>query len=197
MYDTGDAYVPYGQSLELADGLRPLKAVAEPGALAQWVGVVALLGHTDTVFPAGTVAARPFRREGMRCFGPGVADMKGGLVLAAMAMETCAARQRPFQELRLLVCADEEVRLRAPAGAEHQVHVAEALVVRPSLRREAEHERRDHREPREPALAPSNRGVHLAARGCVQSRRSNLLEPANQRSQHLVLFVAFDPRVRG
>ena len=40
--------------------------------------------------PAGTVAERPFRREGDRCFGPGVADMKGGLVLAAMAMEAFA-----------------------------------------------------------------------------------------------------------
>ena len=91
-------------------------------------GVVALLGHTDTVFPVGTVAARPFRREGMRCFGPGVADMKGGLVLAAMAMEACAARRRPFQELRLLVCADEEVRLRAPAVSAHAAGARAALV---------------------------------------------------------------------
>jgi glutamate carboxypeptidase len=92
-------------------------------------GVVALLGHTDTVFPAGTVAARPFRREGMRCFGPGVADMKGGLVLAAMAMERLAARpERPFSELRFLICADEETRLRAPAATEPARGTAAALV---------------------------------------------------------------------
>ena len=72
---------------------------------------VALLGHTDTVFPLGTVAERPFRRQGDRCYGPGVADMKGGLVLAVMAMERSARRPRPFRELRLLVCADEETRL--------------------------------------------------------------------------------------
>ena len=78
-------------------------------------GLVALLGHTDTVFPDGTVAERPFRRDGMRCFGPGVADMKGGLVVAAMALELCAAGSRPFAELRLLLCADEETRIRAPA----------------------------------------------------------------------------------
>ena len=80
------------------------------------------------MFPAGTVAARPFRRQRLRCFGPGVADMKGGLVLAAMAMEACAARLRPFQELRLLVCADEEVRLRAPAVSAHAAGARAALV---------------------------------------------------------------------
>ncbi|MDX6547540.1 MAG: glutamate carboxypeptidase [Gaiellales bacterium] len=89
---------------------------------------VALLGHTDTVFPLGTVAERPFRRVGMRCFGPGVADMKGGLVLAAMVMEAFADRPRPFSELRLLICADEEVRLRAPAVAAHASDAAAALV---------------------------------------------------------------------
>ena len=89
---------------------------------------VALLGHTDTVFPLGTVADRPFRREGMRCFGPGVADMKGGLVLAATAMEAFATRPRPFSELRLVICADEEVRLRAPAVCVHAADAAAALV---------------------------------------------------------------------
>jgi glutamate carboxypeptidase len=80
---------------------------------------VSLLGHTDTVFPVGTAAARPFGREGDRCLGPGVADMKGGLVLAAAAVERLAAApRRPFSELRLLLCADEEIRLRAPAACD-------------------------------------------------------------------------------
>ena len=79
---------------------------------------VALLGHPDTVFPAGTTARWRFARDGDRCTGPGVADMKGGLVLAAMAMERLAAlpRRGRSRELRLLICADEEVRLRAPAA---------------------------------------------------------------------------------
>jgi glutamate carboxypeptidase len=55
--------------------------------------------------------------------------MKGGLVLAAMAVERLAAMpERPFSELRLLICADEEVRLRAPAAAEHARGSAAALV---------------------------------------------------------------------
>jgi glutamate carboxypeptidase len=107
------------------DGPARSLAVTLPGDGGH---TVALLGHTDTVFPLGTAAARPPRRHGGRLFGPGVADMKGGLVLAAMAMEACAARGRPFRELRFLICADEEVRLRAPAVAELAREAAAALV---------------------------------------------------------------------
>ena len=89
---------------------------------------VAMLGHTDTVFPLGTAAARPFERHGQRLLGPGVADMKGGLVLAATAMEAFAAGPRPFRQLRFLICADEEVRLRAPAVTELARDAAAALV---------------------------------------------------------------------
>jgi glutamate carboxypeptidase len=38
------------------------------------------IGHMDTVFANGTVADRPFTRDGKRAYGPGVLDMKGGLV---------------------------------------------------------------------------------------------------------------------
>jgi glutamate carboxypeptidase len=42
---------------------------------------VVLMGHCDTVFPQGTAAQRPFRIEGDMAYGPGVADMKAGLVI--------------------------------------------------------------------------------------------------------------------
>ena len=43
---------------------------------------VAFIGHMDTVFPAGTAGARPFRldRAADRATGPGVTDMKAGIV---------------------------------------------------------------------------------------------------------------------
>lgn len=41
---------------------------------------VLLVGHMDTVFPDGTARKRPFRREEMLAYGPGVVDMKCGLV---------------------------------------------------------------------------------------------------------------------
>lgn len=47
---------------------------------------VVLLGHRDTVFPAGETRRRPFRIEGGRALGPGVCDMKGGLVLNAFVL---------------------------------------------------------------------------------------------------------------
>ena len=41
---------------------------------------VLLVGHMDTVFPEGTAVERPFRSEGSTAYGPGVSDMKGGLL---------------------------------------------------------------------------------------------------------------------
>ena len=48
---------------------------------------VMMIGHMDTVFDAGTVADRPFRIEGNRAFGPGVSDMKAGLLAGFFAVE--------------------------------------------------------------------------------------------------------------
>ncbi len=76
---------------------------------------VVLLGHHDTVFPAGTASARPFARDGARCYGPGVADMKGGLAVAAHTARLLAAGPRPFGRLEIVSCPDEESRPTAPA----------------------------------------------------------------------------------
>jgi glutamate carboxypeptidase len=48
---------------------------------------VLVIGHTDTVFDPGTAAERPFRIEGGCAFGPGVSDMKGGLLGGFFAVE--------------------------------------------------------------------------------------------------------------
>ncbi len=45
-----------------------------------------MMGHRDTVFPKGEVADRPFRIEGKRAYGPGVSDMKCGLVMNAFVL---------------------------------------------------------------------------------------------------------------
>jgi glutamate carboxypeptidase len=54
--------------------------------------------------------------------------MKGGLVLAAMAMERLAGARGAFGEIRLVVCADEEVRIRAPRAVDRVRDAAAALV---------------------------------------------------------------------
>lgn len=65
---------------------------------------VLLLGHLDTVFPAGTTDVRPFRREAGRATGPGVFDMKAGLVAGLEAVAALAHTSR----VSLLVTGDEE-----------------------------------------------------------------------------------------
>jgi glutamate carboxypeptidase len=70
---------------------------------------VLLVGHHDTVFPLGTLAARPFRVAGGKATGPGVFDMKGGIVLGVHAVAALAERDG----VELLFTADEEVGSRA------------------------------------------------------------------------------------
>ena len=67
-----------------------------------------LMGHRDTVFPKGEASRRPFRIDGGRAYGPGVADMKGGLVMNAFVM--AAFRQfAPGIPLVALMTGDEEI----------------------------------------------------------------------------------------
>jgi len=76
---------------------------------------VALIGHHDTVFPAGTADSRPFARDASRCYGPGVADMKGGMAVAAHVARLLGRGDRPFGVLEVVSCPDEESRPTAPA----------------------------------------------------------------------------------
>lgn len=69
---------------------------------------VLLLGHRDTVFPKGEAARRPFRISDGRGYGPGVADMKGGLVIEAFVLAAFAACGAPLP-LAMLVTSDEEI----------------------------------------------------------------------------------------
>jgi len=49
---------------------------------------ILVLGHTDTVWPVGTLQKMPFCTRGDKLFGPGVLDMKSGLVMVLTAIET-------------------------------------------------------------------------------------------------------------
>ncbi|HEX8539899.1 MAG TPA: M20 family metallopeptidase [Cystobacter sp.] len=70
---------------------------------------LALVGHLDTVFPPGKFEG--YRREGSLRRGPGVLDMKGGLVVIAWALKALAATGglARLPPLRLVVVSDEEV----------------------------------------------------------------------------------------
>jgi glutamate carboxypeptidase len=71
---------------------------------------VLMVGHMDTVFDEGTAVARPFRIDGDRAFGPGVSDMKGGLLTGFFAVE--ALQDAGFDDFATItyVCnPDEEI----------------------------------------------------------------------------------------
>lgn len=66
---------------------------------------VLIVGHHDTVFPRGALAARPFTVDGDRITGPGVFDMKGGIVQAVHAIAALEDRRG----IEMLLTSDEEV----------------------------------------------------------------------------------------
>ena len=70
---------------------------------------IVLMGHRDTVFPKGEVTKRPFRIDGDRAYGPGVADMKAGLVMNAFVMAAFKKFGGSPAPLTALITADEEI----------------------------------------------------------------------------------------
>lgn len=52
---------------------------------------VVMVGHYDTVFAAGAASERPFRVDGQRAYGPGVFDMKGGIIIGLYAFDSVRA----------------------------------------------------------------------------------------------------------
>jgi len=70
---------------------------------------LALVGHLDTVFPPG--AFEGYRRDGHLARGPGVLDMKGGLVVIAFALKALEATGvlASAPPLRVVIVSDEEV----------------------------------------------------------------------------------------
>ncbi|MFO1328110.1 MAG: glutamate carboxypeptidase [Rubrivivax sp.] len=69
-----------------------------------------LIAHVDTVYGSGILASQPFRRDGNKLYGPGIADAKGGV---AVILHTLAllkdAGWRDYARLGVLFNADEEV----------------------------------------------------------------------------------------
>lgn len=79
---------------------------------------IIFMGHMDTVFPKGEVAKRPFTIKDGKAYGPGVLDMKGGVVagiFAAKALKEAGFKDRP---IKLMFAGDEEVAHRNSDAAE-------------------------------------------------------------------------------
>jgi glutamate carboxypeptidase len=70
---------------------------------------VLLLGHMDTVFKRGEAKERPFAIKDGHAYGPGVLDMKGGVVIAIFAARALKAAGFAERPLKLLFAGDEEI----------------------------------------------------------------------------------------
>jgi len=70
---------------------------------------ILLMGHRDTVFPEGEAERRPFRIENGRAYGPGVADMKAGLVMHAFVLAAYRRVGGAAAPLVALFTSDEEI----------------------------------------------------------------------------------------
>jgi glutamate carboxypeptidase len=71
-------------------------------------GPLLLVAHYDTVWPLGTLENWPFTVEGDRAAGPGVFDMKAGLVQAVWGVKALQALNLPIPSFTLLITGDEE-----------------------------------------------------------------------------------------
>ena len=79
-----------------------------PGSKKQ--GLILALGHSDTVWPLGTLKTMPFRQARGRLWGPGVLDMKAGLVFFSFAMRILRELDVPVRRKVILqVNSDEEI----------------------------------------------------------------------------------------
>jgi glutamate carboxypeptidase len=89
-------------------------------------GRMMLIGHLDTVYPAGTAAIRPMRFEGQNIMGPGVCDMKGGLLVgmyALRALQTSGFDN--FADLSFFFNSEEE--LGSPISRELYTPLAQKM----------------------------------------------------------------------
>lgn len=73
-------------------------------------GHLLVLGHIDTVWPEGTVREWPFAARDGRATGPGVGDMKGGLVMALFALRELERQGfEGIESIRFFLVPDEEL----------------------------------------------------------------------------------------
>lgn len=132
-----------GQLQALGFRVRPLSGRSTGGALfaspakrTRGQPVQLLLGHYDTVWPVGTLRDMPFQVDGNIVRGPGVFDMKGGIVQIVYALQTIAALGvNPSVTPVILLNSDEEIGSRE--STRHIRRLARianrALVMEPSM----------------------------------------------------------------
>jgi glutamate carboxypeptidase len=94
-------------------------------------GQLLVLGHYDTVYKTGTLAKMPFRISGGKAYGPGIFDMKAGIVQALFALEALQlANLRPRKQIVFLWTSDEEIGSESSRRLiESEAHRSDAVFV--------------------------------------------------------------------
>jgi glutamate carboxypeptidase len=87
-----------------------LHLVEYPGSLTSPAdGRILLLAHIDTVWPVGKIGKMPFYISGVKVYGPGVLDMKGGLIEAIFALKAFHQLSlRPARRIAVFINSAEE-----------------------------------------------------------------------------------------
>jgi glutamate carboxypeptidase len=98
------------------EGVEPRFGDLVIGRLAGDGPRLLLIGHMDTVFEPGTAAVRPFRRAGDRALGPGVSDMKGGLLAGLHAL---GALQEVGHRASVTFVANPDEEIGSPFSTPH------------------------------------------------------------------------------
>jgi glutamate carboxypeptidase len=122
--------------LELGQPGGPRHIYARPSAREKFAPLQLLIGHYDTVWPLGTVAQRPFTVDGNIIRGPGVFDMKGGLVQIILALKALQhlGLEPPLLPL-VFVNSDEEIGSRSSTHYIRTLarHARRAFVIEPAM----------------------------------------------------------------
>jgi glutamate carboxypeptidase len=104
--------LPEVRILPFKDHGNMVQGMTLPAAKGR-TGIV-LVGHMDTVFPADT-SFTAFHEDEERCFGPGVYDMKGGLVVAVYALKALA-HLGLLEEIPVTVLCNSDEEIGSPAS---------------------------------------------------------------------------------
>jgi len=114
----------------------PRHVYARPKQRDRSAATQLVIGHYDTVWPIGTLAKRPFEVDGNIIRGPGVFDMKGGLVQLIIALRALREfEQTPTILPVIFVNADEEIGSRTSTRFIRLLaqHADRAFVLEPAL----------------------------------------------------------------
>jgi glutamate carboxypeptidase len=142
-----------------------------------------ILCHYDTVWPLGTLATMPWRRDGDKVYGPGALDMKAGIANALTAVALAERMGLPLAgAVTLLLTSDEEV------GSHHSRELIEELAEK--------HDRVFVMEPGrdDGALKVGRKGVgdfelHLKGRSAHAGNNPSDGASALRELAHMLLFV--------